>query len=170
VGNKPETSVIFAAVDPQSQEAVDAMTAYFAELATRFTNGFDPGDALTHGADQFREPKGRFILGFVNDQVVSCGGIQLLESQVAEIKRMWVDPAWRGRGVGAATLRYLEDVGHAFEAHTVYLDTNSVLHEAIAMYTSRGYLSVAAYNDNPYAQRWYAKKLGPSDGPEQLPE
>jgi len=162
VGNKPETSVTFAAMDPESPEALDAMTAYFRELDSRFTHGFDPGDTLTADADQFREPNGRFVLGYWKDTVVSCGGIHLLKPTVVEIKRMWVDSDWRGRGIGTATLGHLEELGRLYRAETVYLDTNAVLDEAIALYTNRGYQSIDSYNDNPYAQRWYAKTLGPT--------
>ena len=138
------------------------MTAYFDELDARFVDGFDPGDTLTTDAAQFRKPSGSFLLGRSSDQVVSCGGVYVLEPTVVEIKRMWVAPAARGKGVGAATLAHLETAALELGATTVYLDTNSVLQEAIALYTSRGYVSIEAYNDNPYAQRWFAKELAAS--------
>ena len=156
------TTVRFAACDPQSPEAIAAMTAYFDELDARFVDGFDPGDTLTTDAAQFRKPSGSFLLGRSSDQVVSCGGVYVLEPTVVEIKRMWVAPAARGKGVGAATLAHLETAALELGATTVYLDTNSVLQEAIALYTSRGYVSIEAYNDNPYAQRWFAKELAAS--------
>lgn len=159
MGHKDETSISFSACDPQSSEALAAMTAYFDELDARFVEGFDPGDTFSADADQFRAPSGGFFLGHLGDGVVSCGGVYLLEPAVVEIKRMWVSPDARGRGVGSLTLRHLETAAHELGAHTIYLDTNSVLEEAIALYTSRGYSSIESYNDNPYAQRWFAKKL-----------
>ena len=157
-----DISVSFAACDPQSPAAITAMTAYFDELDARFIDGFDPGVTLTAHAGQFREPSGRFILGRSGDEVVSCGGVYELEPTVIEIKRMWVAPVARGKGVGAATLAHLETAALELGGTTVYLDTNGVLHEAIALYTSRGYLSIESYNDNPYAQRWFAKELTPT--------
>lgn len=44
--------------------------------------------------------------------------------------------------------------------HTVRLDTNSVLQEAIALYASSGYREIGRYNDNPYARHWFEKTLG----------
>jgi hypothetical protein len=41
----------------------------------------------------------------------------------------------------------------------VVLDTNATLREAIAMYERSGYHAIERYNDNPYAQRWFAKDL-----------
>jgi len=42
----------------------------------------------------------------------------------------------------------------------VRLDTNATLDEAIAMYLAAGYLPIERYNDNPFAQRWFEKRLG----------
>ena len=41
----------------------------------------------------------------------------------------------------------------------IHLDTNGSLTEAIAMYERAGYRSIERYNDNPYAERWFAKEL-----------
>ena len=160
MGNKPETSVTFAAVDPQSTDALASMTSYFDELHQRFERGFDPGDTLRADADQFRPPAGEFILGSLEGTVVSCGGVYKLKPAVAEIKRMWVAPGARGKGIGAQTLHHLELAALRLGADQVLLDTNSVLLEAIRLYTSRGNVAIESYNDNPYAQRWFAKKLG----------
>jgi ribosomal protein S18 acetylase RimI-like enzyme len=46
---------------------------------------------------------------------------------------------------------------HGFEA--VRLDTNRALDEAKAMYRSAGYVEIARYNDNPYANHWFEKRL-----------
>lgn len=161
VGNTPETSVTFSIVDPESADAVRSMTSYFKELDNRFESGFYDGDIVLSGAERFRPPAGQFLLGSQAGEIISCGGVQRLESAVVEIKRMWVAPHARGKGVGAQTLRRLETAAVELGGTRVFLDTNSVLHEAIALYTSRGYTAIDRYNDNPYAQRWYAKTLGP---------
>ena len=135
------------------------MLAYFAELDARFPHGFDPGDTLESDADAFREPTGRFIVAMDGDAVAGCGGVQLLESTVAEIKRMWVSPEHRGQGVGGRLLSHLEELASGLGADTVRLDTNTVLTEAIRMYTTRGYVDIDAYNDNPFAKRWFEKSL-----------
>jgi ribosomal protein S18 acetylase RimI-like enzyme len=53
----------------------------------------------------------------------------------------------------------LEDRAAELGYREVYLDTNGSLTEAIAMYERAGYRSIERYNDNPYAQRWFAKRL-----------
>jgi ribosomal protein S18 acetylase RimI-like enzyme len=72
---------------------------------------------------------------------------------------MWVDPDWRGTGLGRRMLTELEQHVARLGYPRVVLDTNATLTEAIAMYTGAGYRSVARYNDNPYAERWFAKRL-----------
>ena len=77
----------------------------------------------------------------------------------AEIKRLWVSGTVRGLGVGRRILGDLER--HAAEAgwRSVRLDTNRTLVEAIRLYRSSGYTEVPAYNDEPYAHHWFAKRL-----------
>ena len=58
-----------------------------------------------------------------------------------------------------ALLRHLEQVAADLGHTTVWLDTNGTLVEAIAMYERSGYRHIGRYNDNPYAQVWFEKKL-----------
>jgi ribosomal protein S18 acetylase RimI-like enzyme len=90
---------------------------------------------------------------------VVCGGVQSLGPRTGEIKRMWVHPGWRGAGLGSRLLRHLEQVAAELGDTEVKLDTNGTLVEAIAMYERAGYRRIDRYNDNPYAQAWFAKEL-----------
>jgi GNAT superfamily N-acetyltransferase len=151
----------FVVVDPESQVAIAAMTAYFDELDARFPAGFDPGDTLVTDAHTMRPPTGAFVLATdtVDGSTGACGALLTLDDGIGEIKRMWVAPGARGRGLGRRLLADLEARSRALGHHTVRLDTNSVLAEAIAMYESAGYQPVARYNDNPFAERWFEKRL-----------
>jgi DNA-binding MarR family transcriptional regulator/RimJ/RimL family protein N-acetyltransferase len=140
-------------------EAVGAVTRYFAELQERFTDGFDPRDAATSDVAGMSPPEGCFLVARVDEDVVACGGVQRHSARVGEVKRMWVDPDWRGCGLGVRMLEALEDAAHGLGYGEVYLDTNATLVEAIAMYERSGYRTIERYNDNPYAQAWFAKRL-----------
>ena len=146
-------------VDVASEEAVAAVARYFAELDTRFPRGFDPGDASSTDLEGMRPPDGAFLVARVEGAVIACGGLQRHARTVGEVKRMWVDPAWRGCGLGVRLLAALEDAARQLGYREVYLDTNGTLTEAIAMYGRAGYRSIERYNDNPYAQAWFAKRL-----------
>lgn len=157
----PESSTfVVATVDAASQSALSAMAAYFAELDATFPTGFDPGPDWHNEVHTMGPPGGAFlVLLSPSGDVAACGGLQSLGDQVVEIKRMWVAPGWRGRGLGPRVLTALEqraaDLGH----RRVVLDTNATLEPAIAMYRRAAYTSIDRYNDNPYAQLWFAKDL-----------
>jgi DNA-binding MarR family transcriptional regulator len=152
-------AVRFDAVDARRPEARAAMDAYFAELDERFPTGFDPGDATTHDAETFDPPGGAFVLVRESGEPIGCGGLLTMEPGVGEIKRMWIAPEWRGLGLAGRLLADLEGRSRTIGHHTVRLDTNSTLTDAIAMYERAGYTAIGRYNDNPYAERWFEKSL-----------
>jgi GNAT superfamily N-acetyltransferase len=144
-------------VDAGSPPAQAAMSAYFAELAARFPAGFDPTGYLD--AVDYNPPRGRFFLARAGDDVAACGGVVWVDDATAEIKRMWVDPRFRGRGIASRLLAFLEQTAAASGRRRVILDTNPVLLEAIAMYRRAGYRDIERYNDNPYAGLWFEKRV-----------
>ena len=152
-------TLVFEVVDPTSGAALEAMNAYFAELAVRFPEGFEPGDTLTADAPSMRAPTGAFVVARSDDTVAACGGVLRHDDTTAEIKRMWVHSDWRGEGVGRRMLAELEAQIATLGYTDVVLDTNDTLTEAIAMYDRAGYRPIDRYNDNPYAEHWFTKPL-----------
>jgi ribosomal protein S18 acetylase RimI-like enzyme len=75
---------------------------------------------------------------------------------------MWVAPDVRGLGVGRRLLRELEQHAIDHGSRAIRLDTNKTLAEAIALYQSEGYREVAAFNDEPYADHWFEKRVKPT--------
>jgi DNA-binding MarR family transcriptional regulator len=146
-------------VDPGSEPARSAVQAYLRELDERFEEGFDPseaeGDRTALGGST-----GRFVLARSDGTVIGCGGLQRLDDDAAEIKRMWAHPAWRGLGLAGRLLRRLETEAAQLGHHVVRLDTNRALTDAIGMYRAAGYEEIDRYNDNPYADHWFEKRLG----------
>lgn len=137
-------------VDPTDPAAQDAAGRYFAELGRRFPGGFDPGEP---------DHEGRFLLATSGGSPVAYGGVRPLSAETGEIKRMWVDDAWRGAGLGSRMLRELEGLASRLGHTRVVLDTNGTLTEAIGMYGRAGYTPIERYNDNPYAEAWFEKAL-----------
>jgi DNA-binding MarR family transcriptional regulator/GNAT superfamily N-acetyltransferase len=151
--------VEIAPIDPADPRARHCVREYAAELQRRFSAGFDPGRSRPVADDELRPPAGIMLLATLQSEPVGCGCLRFHDGEPAEIKRLWVSSAVRGLGVGRRLLAALEARAAEGRSPTVRLDTNGSLVEAIAMYRSSGYVEVAPFNDEPYAQHWFEKEL-----------
>jgi DNA-binding MarR family transcriptional regulator/GNAT superfamily N-acetyltransferase len=137
--------------DPRAPDARWCLSRYAAELDERFEEGFDagvwPADAT------------RFVIARVDGQPAGCGVLKTLSEEVGELARMWVDRPHRGLGIASRILAALEEQARELGFTTVRLDTNRALEEAKAMYRGAGYTEIPRYNDNPYANHWFEKRL-----------
>jgi GNAT superfamily N-acetyltransferase len=104
-------------------------------------------------------PHGAFLVAHLGGNPVGCGAVRRLDEATAEIRRMWIDPAVRGGGIGRSLLAALEQAARDTGCSVVRLDTRADLPEALALYRSSGYRDIPAYNDNPYATHWLEKRL-----------
>ncbi|MEU0899215.1 GNAT family N-acetyltransferase [Streptomyces massasporeus] len=104
-------------------------------------------------------PDGLFLLARVNGSPAGCVGIRALSPGVGEIKRMFVRPAFRGRGVGRSLLTAVEAEARKLGHTRLRLDTMEELIEARGLYASSGYIEIAPYTTNPYIRHWLEKTL-----------
>ncbi|GAB4104635.1 GNAT family N-acetyltransferase [Micromonospora taraxaci] len=103
----------------------------------------------------------RYLAVVVNGRAVACGGLQALDAETGEVKRMYVRPAYRGRGVARQLLAALEECAFRQGHSVVCLETGTYLPAAIGLYTSCGYDPIPVYGeyvDNPYSV-CFAKRL-----------
>ncbi|MBA3328279.1 MAG: GNAT family N-acetyltransferase [Solirubrobacterales bacterium] len=119
--------------------------------------GRRPGPGATPA--EMAPPVGVFLVGYDDERPVACGGVRRLEPGVAEIKRMYVVPDARGRGIARALLTALEEAARELGYERVRLDTGPRQPHARALYESVGYTEVPDYNANPYAAFWGGKAL-----------
>jgi GNAT superfamily N-acetyltransferase len=87
------------------------------------------------------------------------GGVRGLSEGTAEIKRMFVRPVARSRGLAGLLLAALEDEALALGYRAVRLDTGPKQQHAMRLYRSAGYEDIPPYNDNPFACFWGEKSL-----------
>lgn len=90
--------------------------------------------------------------------VVGCIALRDFGDGVGEVKRMYVDPEYRGGGVGGLLLHGLEEGAKALGYKELYLDTLSRLESACALYKSKGYETMQPYNHTPVDDVLYFKK------------
>ena len=108
---------------------------------------------------ELRPPGGAYLVGYEGEEAVAGGGLRRLGDGVAEIKRMYVRPAARSRGVAAALLAALESTALSLGYAAVRLDTGPKQVHAQRLYRAAGYVDVPPYNDNPFACFWGEKRL-----------
>jgi GNAT superfamily N-acetyltransferase len=108
---------------------------------------------------ELRPPTGAYVVGYEVSDAVAGGGVRRLGDGVAEIKRMYVRPASRSRGVAAQLLRTLEEAARALGYARVRLDTGPKQPHAEQLYRGAGYVEIAPYNNNPFACFWGEKPL-----------
>jgi GNAT superfamily N-acetyltransferase len=95
-----------------------------------------------------------YLVAVVGGRVVGCGAWQALPDGVAEVKRMYVRPAFRGRGIARQMIVAIEEEALAAGRPVIRLETGSHLPAAVALYQSSGYHQIPAYGPyvgNPYS-------------------
>jgi DNA-binding MarR family transcriptional regulator len=133
--------------DPSTPDAQFCLGEYYKELDARFEGGFEVGRSIPFD-------DAILLLARLRGEPVGCGAFKVSESSV---KRMWIAPRVRGLGLARRLLAALERYSTTGIAR---LETNERLTEAIALYRAAGYVEVAPFNDEPYAHRWFEKRLG----------
>ena len=153
------TGMEFRVEDAATPPASDLIEAMIEDLVPLYGRIDAPG-APSASPDEFAPPGGAFLVGYDTDGRALCGGgVKRLGDDVAEITRMFVVPAARGRGLGRALLVALEDAARALGYTRVRLDTGPKQPGAEAMYRGAGYREIANYNGNPFASFFGEKAL-----------
>ena len=105
-------------------------------------------------------PDGIFVVLYdAAGEPLAGGGVKRLADDVAEIKRMYVAPGARSRGLARELLTALEAAARDLGYARVRLDTGPKQPHARALYESAGYASIGDYNGNRYADYWAEKSL-----------
>lgn len=111
------------------------------------------------GPEQLNAPNGSFLVGYEDGLAICCGGVKRLDAEACELKRMYVIPEARGRGVARVLLAALEDRARELGYVIARLDTGPKQQGAQRIYESEGYLPIANFNANPVATFFGEKRL-----------
>jgi GNAT superfamily N-acetyltransferase len=137
--------------------ALDLVAAMFAEVGEMYEPALPKGP--TAHPEELSPPHGGFVVLTEDGRPVAGGGVKRLDDRTCEIKRMYVVPDARGRGVGRELLAALESLARDLGYAIARLDTGANQPGARRMYERAGYVAVPDYNGNPYAAYWGEKRL-----------
>ena len=138
-------SVSVVKVDLLAAVAQELIGVLNAELRERY-----PEEGATHfrlDPDEVAEGRGAFVVAYLDRAPVGCGAVRTVGGGIGEIKRMYVRPHARCRGIARAVLDALEAEARRLGLRRLRLETGNRQHEAIALYSRAGYLPVPAFGE-----------------------
>jgi putative acetyltransferase len=104
---------------------------------------------LAHLESEYAAPTGAFLLAEENGDYVGCVGVRQLAADTGEIKRLYVRPSLRKRGVGRLLVTRIVAAAKALGYMQLRLDTLPHMEEAQSLYTSSGFKPIVPYRFNP---------------------
>ena len=119
-----------------------------ADLARRYGGS---GDDTPVAPTDFEPPNGEFLVAVAGGELIGCCGWRT-HGEAAELKRMYIAPHVRGRGVARRLLAAVEESARRLGRRRVILETGDKQPEAVALYRSAGYREIANfgyYRDHP---------------------
>ena len=135
-------------VEARSEEHIAQISELFSEYWHSF--GFTPcfqnfDEELAHLPGAYAPPRGRLAMALSEQSVAGCIALRPLNGEACEMKRLYVRPAFRSTGVGAALVRWLIGEARSVGYTTMFADTMPVMTRALAMYEHLGFQRVDAY-------------------------
>ena len=137
---------------PAGTKDVDEVRKLFAEYARAldidvYTAGF--GDECKNLPGDYAPPRGRLFLARIGGQAAGCVALRAQEGGAAELKRLFVRPAFRHTGLGRRLAEEALEGARALGYARVRLDTLPSMREAIALYRVLGFQEISPYQELP---------------------
>lgn len=109
---------------------------------------------------QYARPVGcLFLAKSIEGEFVGCTAIRNIDGTAAELKRMYVRPSARGKGLGFLLLKRALQVAEELQYEKIRLDTMPFMENAIKMYEKVGFYQIQAYRHNPHDEVRYYEKI-----------
>ncbi len=167
----PPAQITPATSSPQLTDAARLFAEYARSIApiagaSLAQQGFDAELACLPG--KYAAPRGVIVLGLLDALPVACAALRPLDAvdptagcDVAEVKRMYVQPHARGLGVGRAMMESLFAFARSAGYRVLKLDTSAEMTGAIGLYTAMGFVRCHRYNKDPDPTTlWFEHRLG----------
>lgn len=114
---------------------------------------------LAEIAIEYNAPSGALLLACDKDKAIACAGVRKIDGTTAELKRMFVDPAYRGLQLGQQLLQQALGEAKRSGYRFIRLDTVPHMKAAIKLYKDAGFYEIEAYRFNPIPGAIYMEKV-----------
>ena len=146
----------------QKAEEIASVRELFTEYAQSlgFSLCFQDFDReLAHLPGDYAPPGGRLLLATVEAVPAGCAALHSLAPEICEMKRLYVRPQFRGRGLGRLLAERIMAEARKIGYRKIRLDTVApVMQTAVAMYLNLGFREIAPYRTNPIAGALYLER------------
>lgn len=139
-------------VEAKSKADIDHIRAVFKEYADWL--GFDLcfqgfEDELAELPGGYARPDGCLLIANYGSKIAGCVALRKFADGVCEMKRLYVRPEFRKRGIGRKLATIVIDEAKRIGYKSMRLDTLSIMREALALYDSLGFREIESYRHNP---------------------
>jgi putative acetyltransferase len=146
-------------VQVQSESQIEQVRQLFLEYARSlgFSLCFQNFDQeLANLPGDYSPPHGKLLLAEFEGELAGCVALHKLENEICEMKRLYLRPQFRGKGLGRALATRIiaeaRDLGYS----RLRLDTvESAMQDAVAMYLKLGFRKIDPYCENPMPSALY---------------
>lgn len=107
---------------------------------------------------QYGAPNGCLLLVKNGEEAVGCIGVRRWQGDIAELKRMYLQPKTRGLGLGKKLLEAALENARELSYRSIRLDTLPSMKAAISLYREFGFADISPYRDNPFEGTIYLEK------------
>jgi len=107
---------------------------------------------------QYNKPQGALILAYIDSHAVACAAVRKLDDETAELKRMYVQPQFRGLKIAQKLLQMSLDIAHNLHYKKIRLDTIPSMKPAQQLYLSNGFYIIEPYRFNPVEGAIYMER------------
>lgn len=110
---------------------------------------------------QYFRPEGAVFIAYNSENcAVGCVGVRKQKESICELKRMYIKPQARGKGLGSLLVQKCIDLGIELGYSKIRLDTLSTMHAAIHVYEKAGFYEIESYRFNPFEEaKFYEREL-----------
>lgn len=148
---------MITAEQPNTPDAIRLIEELESELVGKYPSESRHGYSI----EKLLKQKVAFFVTRLNGAAAGCGGVQLFGREYGELKRMFVSPAFRGKGLAKLMLEHLSKHARENGVHLLRLETGIHQHNAIALYENWGFNRMSAfgeYREDPLSI-FYEKKI-----------